>query len=265
MRKALLATTLAVVSSLSHANMDNEKFTVETHEITSISSMKGIAGGDGIIPTTTPAPVPTTTTTPVPTPVPVPVPTPTVTPGTPTTPEQQIDRAGKIIQATKDMVALGEAIYTLVQHGKPANVTAYAPISVVPKDPTTKDVVDPFEMENFSMPVAKKFETVLKKGAKEVVRFQYKVMYSYGGSYNGTGKYMTSVMIVPTSVKTSYGYNFNATMKLGGIMNNGTKANPVAGVILMINYQMNSWGSALERSDTIYINGRGELKSYIGN
>lgn len=254
MRKAFIATSLALVTTLSHASVEAfEGFTVTTQEITpTTKSVQGLGE-------TTPSTTPTTTTTPTPAPTPAPAPT-----TTPVTPDQQLERAGKIISTAKDMVAFGEAIYTLVQKGKPSNTTEYAPISVAPKDPTTKEVVDAFEMENFSMPVAKKFETVIKKGLKEVVRFQYKVMYSYGGSYNGKGKYLTSVLVVPTYVKTSFGWTFNASMKLGGMMNNGTKTDPVAGVVLAMKYQMNSWTSAMERNDTIYINGRGELKSYIG-
>lgn len=172
------------------------------------------------------------------------------------------ETAGKVIQAARDMVALGEAIYDLVKKGKPSNVTEYAPISVVPRDPMTKEIADVFDLEGFSMPVEKNYVAKVKNGTgKEVVNFAYKVVYSYGGSYNGTGKYLTNVLIVPSSVKTTFGWDFNATMKLSGMMNHGTKADPVAGVMITIKYQMNSWSSAFERNDTIHITGRGEVKN----
>lgn len=172
------------------------------------------------------------------------------------------ETAGKVIQAARDMVALGEAIYELVKKGKPSNVTEYAPISVVPRDPTTKEIADIFDLEGFSMPVEKNFVAKVKNGTgKEVVNFSYKVVYSYGGSYNGAGKYLTNVLIVPSAVKTTFGWDFNASMKLSGMMNHGTKADPVAGVMVTIKYQMNSWSSAFERNDTIHITGRGEVKN----
>jgi hypothetical protein len=177
-------------------------------------------------------------------------------------PPGKLETAGKVIQTARDMVALGEAIYSLVQKGKPTNVTEYAPISVVPRDPMTKEYADPFDLEGFSMPVEKSFVAKVKNGSgKEVVNFNYKVIYSYGGSYNGAGKYLTNVIIVPGSIKTSFGWDFNATMKLSGIMNHGTKADPVAGVMVTVKYQMNSWSSAFERNDTIHITGNGELKT----
>lgn len=178
--------------------------------------------------------------------------------------DTRLEKTGKIISVARDMVALGEAIYELVKKGKPSNVTEYAPISVVPRDPVTKEIADIFDLEGFSMPVEKSYVAKIKNGlGKEVVTFSYKVLYSYGGSYNGTGKYLTSVIIVPQSVKTTFGWDFNATMKLSGMMNHGTKADPVAGVMLTIKYQMNSWSAAFERNDTVHITGRGEFKNHM--
>lgn len=174
---------------------------------------------------------------------------------------ERAETAGKIIGAVKEMVALGEAVYELVQKGKPKNTTEYAPISVVPKDPTTKEHIDPFDLEGFSMPIEKNFSANVVNGVgKKVVTFNYKVIYSYGGSYNGTGKYITNVLIIPSSVQTSFGWEFNASMKYLGMLNHGTKADPVAGVMLSMKYQMNSWSTAFERNDTIHITGKGELK-----
>jgi hypothetical protein len=46
-------------------------------------------------------------------------------------------------------------------------------------------------------------------------------------------------------------------------MNHGTKADPVAGVMLTIKYQMNGWNTAYERNDTIHVTGRGEIRNHM--
>lgn len=174
-----------------------------------------------------------------------------------------IEGAGQVIAIAKDIVALGEAIYELVQKGKPKNVTEYAAISVLPREPGTKEAVDVFDMEGFSFPVERNYVARIKNGAgKEVIVFSYKLLFSYGGSYNGSGKYLTNVIIVPGSVRTTYGWDFNATMKLSGIMNHGTKLDPVAGALVTMKYSMGSWATAVERNDTIHVTGRGEIKHY---
>jgi len=181
----------------------------------------------------------------------------------PITFEQKVERTGAVIKLGRDMVALGEAVYELVKKGKPSNVTQYSAISVVPRNPTTKEVIDPFDLEGFSMPVEKNFTAKVMNGAgKEVVNFTYKVLYSFGGSYNGIGKYLTNVMIVPGSIRTLFGWDFSASMTLNGIMNHGSKDAPVAGAMLSLKYQMNSWSAAFERNDTIHVTGNGELKNH---
>ena len=114
------------------------------------------------------------------------------------------------------------------------------------------------------MPVEKNYVATIKDGfGKEAVKFSYKVLYSYGGSYNGTGKYLTNVIIIPGNIVTKYGWDFSASMRLSGMMNHGTKANPVAGIMVTVKYQMNSWSRAYERNDTIHITGNGELKTFM--
>lgn len=174
-----------------------------------------------------------------------------------------LDNTRQVIQTARDFIALGEAVYELVQKGKPKNITHYEAISVVPKDPTTGEYIDPFDMEGFGIPEERNFTARIKNGVgTEVVRFDYTLIFSYGGSYNGSGQYLTNVMIVPKYVKTSYGWDFNATMSLAGIMNHGSKTNPVAGAMVAIKYQMNSWRASFERNDTIHVTGKGQTRSY---
>lgn len=199
------------------------------------------------------------------------------TPATPATPAPTVaDRAqavGSVISVAKDVVALGEAIYALVEKGRPKVTTEYAPISILPRDPSNtaadpaqRYAVDPFDMEGFSFPVEKMITAKVKTPTGgEAVVFQYKVVYSYGGSYNGTGKYLTGINIIPASVKVSHGWQLNSSMKLTGMMNHGTRANPIVGAMITIKYSINSSTQAFERNDTIYISGDGSMKAMIAN
>lgn len=172
------------------------------------------------------------------------------------------DKVGKVISYAGQVVALGEAVYNLVKKGKPSNNTNYAPVAIVPRDPITKQNVDVFDLENCSMPITRKFKASIKSAMREVVKFEYMLIYTVNCTYNGTGRYIQAAMVQPLSVKTSFGWDFNATMKLNGVMNHGSKASPVVGALLTMKYQMNSWTTAFERNDTIHITGRGGIKTY---
>lgn len=259
MKSVLLASTLLLSTSVMARPSIPLELQISDIEVTEVSAMsleKSLGGGR--------TPVVVDPTLPTPAPTPAPTSTPEVKP-TPTFGEK-VENTGKVIQMARDIVALGESVYELVKKGRPTNVTEYAPISVVPRDPISKEYIEPFDMEGFSFPVEKSFVARVKDGTgREAVTFNYKVIYSYGGSYNGSGKYLTNVIIIPGSVVTRFGWDFNASMKLAGIMNHGSKANPVAGVMVAIKYQMNSFASAFERNDTVHITGNGELKSMMSN
>lgn len=180
-----------------------------------------------------------------------------------TTTAMESGKFGDVIAMGKDVVALGQSTYDLVIKGKPANTTEYAPISVIPKDPATKEPVDIFDLENSSRPMDRLYKTEIKNFAgRKVVTFTYRVIYTYGASYNGAGKYLTNVQIVPASVSTKFGWDFSASMKVTGVLNHGTKDSPVAGVLINIKYTMNSWNRAEERNDTLHIAGNGGIKFY---
>jgi len=171
-------------------------------------------------------------------------------------------KIGDVISIAKDVVALGEQVYNLIQKGKPSIVTDYAPISIVPKDPITKEIVDPFDMEDCAMPVEKKFSTTIKRGSAELVKFEYMIITTFGCSYNGKGKYIQSAIVQPLGVKAAYGWDVNAKMKLQALMNHGKKDDPIVGATLTMKYTMNSWNTAYERNDTIHLTGAGVIKAY---
>lgn len=175
----------------------------------------------------------------------------------------KVERASKIIAAAKDFVALGEAFYELIKKGRPSNVTNYEPVSVLPVNQETKKAVDIFDMEGFGMPTERKYTTKIRNGfGSEVVSFQYMVIFSHGGQYDGKGKWISSASIIPVSIKSSFGWDTDAIMKVTGMMNHGTKADPVAGLTLTIKYAIKSIASAFECNDTIHLTGKGDIKVY---
>ena len=172
-----------------------------------------------------------------------------------------IEQTGKVISFAKDLVALGEDIYKLVIKGKPTNQTTYAPISVVPK--INGVAVDVLETESWKAPVKRTYEIIYENlYGMDVVTFRYSVIYSYGGSYEGKGAYLTGIQIIPESVRTLFGYDFTATMKLGGIQNQGTRVSPIAGATLLMEYTVSTVMVAQNQVDTFFITGAGDFKSY---
>lgn len=174
-------------------------------------------------------------------------------------PVDPIDRAGKVIQVARDLVALGEDIYKLIDKGRPHITTKYAPISVVPK--INGQPVDVMDTEKWApIPRAKTYSiTYYNLYNIAVVTFKFKVMWAYGGSYEGKGAYISGAQIVPEA-DVLWGFDFSATMKLGGIQNNGTRTNPLAAATLLIEHNVSNILRSTTQVSTILIDGKGRHK-----
>jgi hypothetical protein len=172
-----------------------------------------------------------------------------------------VDKAniGEVIQIANDLIALGERVYEIVKKGKPVLNMDYAPMSILPKDGTGR-AVDMFETENWSRPVAAKVRMAFKNGfGSEVVTFNYTIVYSHSGSYEGRGAYLTALQVIPSNVNVSWGFSLNVAMKLVGLQNHGSRANPVAGAVIGVNYRVESVLKTIETTDTYHVTGRGAL------
>lgn len=172
----------------------------------------------------------------------------------------RVDQAGKVIAVARDLVALGEDVYRLVIKGKPSNTSSYTPISVIPR--VNGVAVDMLDTEGWSAPVKRTYQIDYENlYGMTVVSFRYSIIYSYNGSYDGKGSYLTAVQIVPETVRTLFGFDFTAQMKLGGIQNQGTKANPIAGATILMEYTVSSIMVANNQVDSYFITGRGGFRS----
>ena len=164
---------------------------------------------------------------------------------------------GEVIQIANDIIALGERVYEIIKKGKPVLNMEYAPISVLPKDGAGR-AVDVMDTEGWSMPVGRKVRMVYKNGfGSSVVTFDYTIVYSHSGSQDGRGAYITALQVVPSNVSVSWGFSLNVSMKLVGLQNHGSRANPVAGAVIGVNYRTESVLKTIETTDTYHVTGRG--------
>ncbi len=166
---------------------------------------------------------------------------------------------GQVIAVANQVIALGEKIYEIVKKGQPVLNVSTAPISVLPKN-ADGSPVDIFQTSNWSMPLTRKVKLEYKNlyGSK-VVTFDYTVMFVHSGKYNGKGAYLTAVQIVPTNVTVSWGYEFDATMKLVGLQNHGSVDSPVAGAIVQMSYKAKTVLRTIDSTDQYHVTGRGQL------
>lgn len=87
----------------------------------------------------------------------------------------------------------------------------------------------------------------------------YKMSFTYGGSYQGKGKFLTGVAIIPSKVTAGWGYTFymNAAVPDSTIANVGTAANPVAAMQMKLAWTMKTVLKEVDGTSVYYIEGNG--------
>tara|TARA_R110000868_G_scaffold61524_1_gene186910 strand:- start:19761 stop:20432 length:672 start_codon:yes stop_codon:yes gene_type:complete len=172
---------------------------------------------------------------------------------------QEKNLNGVIMQA-KGLLALGKEIWKIIEAGRPvSNHTAMQTITVLPKDEDGQPV-DVMDMESWNLPSAKSYRVEYKNGfGMTVIGFTYTVVFQWGGSYNGKGKYLTGVNVMADDISVSWGFNFSADSQLLSITNTGTKENPVAAATLTVKYRAKSVMSDISSSETFYVTGSGRI------
>lgn len=166
---------------------------------------------------------------------------------------------GQVVMAAESLLAFGKKVWEIISAGKPSSTSSYAaPISVLPAMDREGQAF--YEMENWSVPRVQQYDVVYENMlGMEVVSFTYGVYYQSGGTYEGTGSYLTGVNVNATNIKVAWGFKFNATSELVSISNMGTKANPNAAATININYTASSFLQTHSQSEAFHITGTGHL------
>jgi hypothetical protein len=160
----------------------------------------------------------------------------------------------QVIATVDGLIALGKKIWPIIEAGRPVSNARFNTVDVIPQGTTA------MEMEGWQAPKGLRWRVSYKNFyGVEVIGFTYAVLFQYAGSKDGRGRYLTGVFVEASDVTVSWGFDFNATSEAITIANVGTKANPVASLMLRINYQAKSVFRDITNQKTVYLTGTGQI------
>ena len=170
---------------------------------------------------------------------------------------------GKTLIVARDLLAFGKEIYKIIDAGKPVvTIADVEAISVMPKTDKGEDI-SALDLEFWQVPRSKKFKVVATNGfGFSMISFEFLVIFAYGGSHNGKGKYITGAEISATDVTVGWGYDLDANFKLQSIFNTGSNDDPVAAAILEISYTMKTVIKEARSTKKFLVDGLGQIKAY---
>jgi len=154
------------------------------------------------------------------------------------------------------VIAIGKKVWKVVSDNQPVmNIGPDLAASAVPSG-----ITDWREMEGWSNPTWVEYSVTYKNLYRmKVVQFAYRVYYTYGGSYKGQGRYLSNVLVVPADVWVAWGYTFNSSAKMDSVVNVGTKAAPIAGMQVSINWTVETILTKARSTAVMFTRGDGKF------
>ncbi len=280
---ALTAAITALVAGRVSAaeNLDAKYFTVDTNSIVieEIATDKGgTLPGSGptgaqvhsgpVLPGTPAIPSPSQLPTPPSGPVinpPIQTPNGPLKPGEPGQPvdpqagfNNNINNINSTIGVIDNIVNLMDKIWTIIEKNQPVvNITTnYA--NAVPYGTSHWT-----QLQQWSKPATKKYAFSMKNAmGGEVVKVTYQVHYTYGGNFNGKGKFLTGVTIEPLNVVTAWGYKVTLVSEVpdSTIANVGTSTDPIASMQVQLKWTAHTAVKDITSKAIYYVQGDGLLQ-----
>ncbi|MGK5089155.1 hypothetical protein WDW86_16510 [Bdellovibrionota bacterium FG-2] len=154
------------------------------------------------------------------------------------------------------VVNLGKKMWALVEENRPVVNVSLDSANALPFG-----VQNAFDLEGWRAPYARAYRKTYENFyGVTVIDYTYQVMFTYGGSMDGVGRYIANAQIIPSNLRVMWGYTFNAKAKVQVVTNAGSRANPVAAIQLAQVWSIDTAINHEENTNTFYMSGAGEFK-----
>ncbi len=153
------------------------------------------------------------------------------------------------------IVNLGKKIWDIIKTGKPVVNIQVDAASGVPQG-----IQDWRNLAGWQTPKSRLVRMSYRNGFDvNVIDFTYRLVYTYGGNYEGVGKYLSQVSVVPANLQVAFGYDFDAKTTVPNLVNVGTKAEPMAGMEVLVQWKISTVFKQEQNSHTLFVRGDGTV------
>jgi len=138
------------------------------------------------------------------------------------------DSVGEAAVVIDQIINLGKTVWSVIEKGKPVLESKYSYANALPKG-----VRSAGDLEGWSALQAKSYRVHAKNGfGITVYDVTYTLVHRYGGGYQGKGRYLDNVTVLPQHVSLMWGYTMNLDVNVTSTVNMGTRAEPISGMSL---------------------------------
>ncbi|HEX4048052.1 MAG TPA: hypothetical protein VH309_09475, partial [Elusimicrobiota bacterium] len=169
---------------------------------------------------------------------------------------------GDVLPELDQIINIGQKLWTIVADNKPVVDVKTQYATALPKGVTGWQ-----DISGWRPPEGTIYELTAKNAyGMKMINLRYQVLRTYGGSYDGKGKYLTAVTVEPLLVEVGWGYHFSmsASVPDTSIVNVGTSQDPVAGMMATLNWHISTVIKDSQGQGEYFLQGDGAYKEVGG-
>lgn len=157
-----------------------------------------------------------------------------------------------------EIINIGLKIWKIIEDNKPVVNLNLQRASALPSG-----LKDWSEMENWSDIQAREYQVSYINGfKKEVVKMNILMTYSYGGTFNSRGQYLSQVGVLVKDLEVDWGFTVQAETEVARVVNAGTRENPLALMEMNLKWSVKSVMKQIHEGLHFAIKGNGEVQAY---
>lgn len=166
-----------------------------------------------------------------------------------------IDALDTLDVVLDQIINLGKKIFGIISQGRPVVNLQLDTANALPKGLTCWS-----DLSGWNIPQSKVYNVQYENGlGMTVVDFSYRVVYTAGGSLDGVGKYITNATFMPANLSVGWGFQFDASAAIPSVFNTGSKAAPVAGMQMNMEWKVTSAVSHEQGTEAYFVSGDNKL------
>jgi hypothetical protein len=156
------------------------------------------------------------------------------------------------------IINIGKEIWKIIEANRPVVDIRQSYATALPAGTT-----DWHQLSGWNPPVGDIYE--LEAGnlwGWTVIKVRFQVLRTWGGNYNGVGRYLTAVTTEPLLVDVFWGYRFSmdAEVPKESVINVGTPAAPMAGLTHTLKWRINTVVKEMRGAHVFYLQGDGMFR-----
>lgn len=153
------------------------------------------------------------------------------------------------------ILTIGEQVWKIIEAGKPVVHVKTPLVHALPRGLECWT-----DLEHWHAPRTQTYEVLYTNGfGMEVVKFRFRLQYTYGGGKGGLGQYLANVSVLPAELNVIWGYTFDTKVEASPAFNLGSKDNPIAGLELNLRWTVSTPVKESVNSTHFFVRGDGQM------